>query len=1346
MMEQAFDSSDSTLDPLYVHNDNDMIDSHQDHSDSFSYTSIVDNDNGEDPSASVTEEAAASLEGVLYWRKGRKSNHHSGTSSTSTSNKAGSFFFWQRRYVVLDLNQETMAAYSIHTNTNNNTKQKKRSPSKLHRNRSMYKNSINSNQSKEKNQLEKEQEQVLAYNWFIPSSAQWHVKDVANDSSTFVLEIMSPTHKDTSTCSLQEGERDEESSTSMISTSSNNSLNQNNQNQNHNQDNANHNNNTPSLRFYFKCRHGANEKLLWLKAFAKINRLSLQPRIKKPIILRHSPWKSPTFATNKSRTRTSSSAAFRRQSLQLDQQQQTIQPPRPNNNTHTTINSNSKETKRQKEYRVIPQRSYPNVWMTQQELNQEMEKPSLTFHDLQHNPCRLDLPKNPSKQPIIGTIHMEVLQGIALPKLKTDAVVYVVSGPYAFCTEVIKDKQSPIWPANSQRACSIPLHHAYARVFIGVFDDDNKKNKDDFHGRVVLDVARIRPNSTYDVTLPLRLSAHVYSKRQRGAIRLRFRLEWTSVRAALLSYLPDKKLPKPRNLKEFKPNTDTVVTCGSARAFRNVAITVHGAHLPGRFSFQQLRATIREINFTRRNVMEIVRNTIAEVRDWKNPLISAFCFLAWMHCVYQNAFSLVPAYVVLYFCILMVRNYARYGMDGPAQRGFIPPSWEELLAGLVLPQYYDQAIHPLEMRLTSTSAAQQHPTANGETNNGNNDDGVVQRVQIDTHQPRGKPLFQAMGFLDQPEPSDALQQQQQKQQEEGPNYHLEFPYADGRVYPRFDVEDSLATSQKRRRKNNNKASNRNSPVRSRGQRLKLRVSKILRKDTSGMNDYDDEEQRFATAKFIRQTGATQLMEAASGLMEVGETLGEATGLQYVVSPVVKGGHSAIKEGLHYVVPPIKSGIKTGHSAIETSIRGLNNHLVSPLVVSPLHHTVDLVRRTSNELFPLSHQQNIAPDDDGREEEEDGDDDDYELDDSRLLDELDERSALHYPYRQRHESELLVGDHGLMSSIAEMDVESDYDGEEGGAVIEGGEHGAAGASALRSDDSDDSTSPRRMQPDQDIDYGGQASNPKDKNRKRLTDDLQDVKDQMHQFTFQKFNDRAYIIRDSDSVYFGQSANATRRRKGQVKKDLNKLLQIGQYSHVNPVVGRVGQYVEPIVGASHSFLSAFRALFNVMTWRDPFLSFWISLLGFALVALLFVFPWRWFLFVLGLWFVGPQNLVYRVLRQKGILPPKKPRARPNREPEEMPVPMDQAVFQGHISQDQKRKPHKPVDPQEVQYVVVPYSPLMYQRFYDWPPEQEYSQVYSQNHVHPDFGATAAAVPNSLASNDYFSSSVAEGKKTR
>lgn len=99
------------------------------------------------------------------------------------------------------------------------------------------------------------------------------------------------------------------------------------------------------------------------------------------------------------------------------------------------------------------------------------------------------------------------------------------------------------------------------------------------------------------------------------------------------------------------------------------------------------------------------------------------------------------------------------------------------------------------------------------------------------------------------------------------------------------------------------------------------------------------------------------------------------------------------------------------------------------------------------------------------------------------------------------------------------------------------------------------------------------------------------------------------------------------------------------------------------------------------------------------------------------------------------PKKPRKKKvevTDVPEELPE--DYPVFRGHISQDQKRKPHKPVHPAEVQRVGVPYSPLMYQRFYDWPPEQEYAQVRSENTV---TSQTTMGVQNHSVSFDSYMS---------
>ena len=50
--------------------------------------------------------------------------------------------------------------------------------------------------------------------------------------------------------------------------------------------------------------------------------------------------------------------------------------------------------------------------------------------------------------------------------------------------------------------------------------------------------------------------------------------------------------------------------------------------------------------------------------------------------------------------------------------------------------------------------------------------------------------------------------------------------------------------------------------------------------------------------------------------------------------------------------------------------------------------------------------------------------------------------------------------------------------------------------------------------------------------------------------------------------------------------------------------------------------FRFLFNLFTWRDPYLTFWFSNLLFCLIIVLIVFPWRLFFFSLALVLLGPQ----------------------------------------------------------------------------------------------------------------------------
>lgn len=165
---------------------------------------------------------------------------------------------------------------------------------------------------------------------------------------------------------------------------------------------------------------------------------------------------------------------------------------------------------------------------------------------------------------------------------------YAVCGPYAFVTDVIREKNHPIWLRKARRACIFPLHHAFAQVFLGVFDDDGVHQDDDFAGRIELDISRLRPDCTYDVTLPLRLSADVYTRHQgRGTIRLRFKLIWDSEQSAVLSYLPKRgtiaTAIKSRKENRVPPPTVTL-HCADAKAFRNIAIAVYGTHMPSRFS------------------------------------------------------------------------------------------------------------------------------------------------------------------------------------------------------------------------------------------------------------------------------------------------------------------------------------------------------------------------------------------------------------------------------------------------------------------------------------------------------------------------------------------------------------------------------------------------------------------------------------------------------------------------------------------------------------------------------------------------------------------------------------------
>jgi hypothetical protein len=288
---------------------------------------------------------------------------------------------------------------------------------------------------------------------------------------------------------------------------------------------------------------------------------------------------------------------------------------------------------------IKPDYAYPNTRMNRDELRAEMNKPSAYFHDLRVPNAQVNE---------IGLLKLEVLQCFGLPKLdavgENDSFCLAVVGSYAFKTDVMPPVANPMWLSKMRRACIFPLFHAYARLYIGVFDDDGEAERDDFVGRVVLDVARMRPGSTYDVTLPLRQSSHVYMRRPRGAIRFRFHISWYNEREAILSYIP-------RGVPKFEPHECVTVNCCDKKSFQNVALVVHGTHPPGRFSMKLVKALVREINFTRIHILRYLRKReLQNLIGWKFPII----FLcSWMHSVYANTVRYVPGnlvtFLLLYF-------------------------------------------------------------------------------------------------------------------------------------------------------------------------------------------------------------------------------------------------------------------------------------------------------------------------------------------------------------------------------------------------------------------------------------------------------------------------------------------------------------------------------------------------------------------------------------------------------------------------------------------------------------------------------------------------------------------------
>lgn len=173
-----------------------------------------------------------------------------------------------------------------------------------------------------------------------------------------------------------------------------------------------------------------------------------------------------------------------------------------------------------------PKRPDETMWMAEEEINNEMSKPS-------HNWMQIGAGD-------LGRVYCEVLCCDGLPNLdfsitgrnKTDPFVSLVFEDSIVYTDVIFDVLSPRWLPWTQRAFVFPIMHPASQLQIGVFDYDVGTVADDTVGRASVNITNFHPGSVY--TVKYNLHSVENDNTVRGSITLRIRVEWDNERAALL--------------------------------------------------------------------------------------------------------------------------------------------------------------------------------------------------------------------------------------------------------------------------------------------------------------------------------------------------------------------------------------------------------------------------------------------------------------------------------------------------------------------------------------------------------------------------------------------------------------------------------------------------------------------------------------------------------------------------------------------------------------------------------------------------------------------------------------------
>ena len=119
---------------------------------------------------------------------------------------------------------------------------------------------------------------------------------------------------------------------------------------------------------------------------------------------------------------------------------------------------------------------------------------------------------------------------------KTDSFVAIVYEDTFAKTDVIDDCLSPRWMPYMQRAFTLRTMFPNSQLFLSVFDYDSGGGHD-LVGRVSVDLTNLRPGSEYLLQYNLYKSAKVGSRKPRGTLIIRLRIETDDERQNIIRNL-----------------------------------------------------------------------------------------------------------------------------------------------------------------------------------------------------------------------------------------------------------------------------------------------------------------------------------------------------------------------------------------------------------------------------------------------------------------------------------------------------------------------------------------------------------------------------------------------------------------------------------------------------------------------------------------------------------------------------------------------------------------------------------------------------------------------------------------